>query len=138
MQNLRQGMVSIYLAQALASSHIEVKGSLERFRDFIYIDDVVEAWFRAATYPMATNKILNVATGVRTSVAQLLARLCALVPGCRYTVTDPTPGDQQGIYANIARARECLALGTYVDLERGLAAFVDWARGADCARRVKP
>jgi UDP-glucose 4-epimerase len=137
MQNLRQGMVSIYLAQALTNGRIEVKGSLERFRDFIYIDDVVEAWFRAATHAGAKNRILNVGTGIRTTVADLLARLCALVPGCRYSVADPTPGDQRGIYADMERTRGCLALGKFVDLDGGLAAFVDWVR-AEPAVRVKP
>jgi len=44
MTNLRQGMISIYVSQALASNHIVVKGSFDRFRDFVYIDDVVDAW----------------------------------------------------------------------------------------------
>jgi len=137
MQNLRQGRVSIYLAQALADRRIEVKGSLERFRDFIYIDDVVEAWFRAATYPAARNQTLNIATGVRTSVRELLERLCALLPGCSYSVTDPTPGDQLGIYANVVRTRECLALARFIELDQGLAAFVNWAQ-AERDLQVKP
>ena len=33
-------MVSIFLQQALQNNEIIVKGSKERFRDFIYIDDV--------------------------------------------------------------------------------------------------
>jgi UDP-glucose 4-epimerase len=98
MKNLRQGMVSIYLAQALASGRIEVKGSLERFRDFIFIDDVVEAWWRATTYEGVAGRALNVGTGVRTSVRQLLTRLC-----------------------------EYLNLETVTPLDEGLAAFVAWA-----------
>ena len=43
LENLNQGMVSIYLAQSLKSDTIEVKGSLNRYRNFIYIDDVVNA-----------------------------------------------------------------------------------------------
>ena len=77
MRNLRQGMVSIYLAQALATGSIEVKGSLERFRDFIYIDDVVEVWRRAADLSGDMGRALNVGTGVRTTVAALLKRICA-------------------------------------------------------------
>ncbi len=42
--NLRQGMVSIFMSQLLRSGRISVKGSLERFRDFIHIDDVVRAF----------------------------------------------------------------------------------------------
>jgi UDP-glucose 4-epimerase len=90
MRNLRQGMVSIYLAQALSSRRIEVKGSLERFRDFIYIDDAVEFWFRAATYPEAMGQTLNLGTGVRTTVGDLLQRVCALVPGSSYYIVGGT------------------------------------------------
>lgn len=43
MDNLKQGMASIYLALALREHHITVKGSKDRFRDFVYIDDIVDA-----------------------------------------------------------------------------------------------
>ena len=56
MNNLMQGMVSIYLSQALKNRKIIVKGSLSRFRDFIYIDDVVEIWYRAAFSENSLNK----------------------------------------------------------------------------------
>jgi UDP-glucose 4-epimerase len=130
MRNLRQGMVSIYLAQALAGSPIEVKGSLERFRDFIYIDDVVEAWWRAATRPAALGQTLNVGTGVRTTVAALLQQICALVPRATYFVLGSTPGDQSGIYADTRALSACLGLERFTPLEAGLARFVDWARRA--------
>jgi UDP-glucose 4-epimerase len=128
MQNLRQGMVSIYLAQALGSGLIEVKGSPERFRDFIYIDDVVEAWWRAATYPAAAGRTLNVGTGVRTTVATLLQQICALIPGARYFERGTTPGDQSGIYASTRRLTECLGLERFTQLDEGLSKFLVWAR----------
>jgi UDP-glucose 4-epimerase len=128
MQNLRQGMVSIYLAQALASSSIEVKGSVERFRDFIYIDDVVEAWWRAATYPSVAGQTLNVGTGIRTTVSTLLQRICDLVPGATYFVRGTTPGDQSGIYADTRRLSELLGLKRFTPLDEGLSKFVEWAR----------
>jgi UDP-glucose 4-epimerase len=134
MQNLRQGMVSIYLAQALAGP-IEVKGSLERFRDFIYIDDVVEAWWRAGTYASAAGRVLNVGTGVRTTVAALLQAICALVPKASYFVRGATPGDQSGIYADTRALSQCLGLREFTPLDVGLKRFVDWAR--DAARRTE-
>ena len=42
MINLRQGMVSIFLAQLLREDKIIVKGPLDRFRDMIFIDDIVD------------------------------------------------------------------------------------------------
>ena len=42
--NEKQGMVSIYLSVLLKKNKIIVKGSTSRFRDLIYIDDVVDIW----------------------------------------------------------------------------------------------
>jgi UDP-glucose 4-epimerase len=128
MRNLRQGMVSIYLAQALATGSIEVKGSLERFRDFIYIDDVVEVWRRAATLPSAPGRTLNVGTGVRTTVESLLKRICALVPGAGYFISGATPGDQSGIFADTRSLQACLDVRRFTSLDVGLSKFVPWAR----------
>lgn len=127
LSNLRQGMVSIYLAQALANGKIEVKGSVDRFRDFVYIDDVVETWLRAATYPSALGRTINVATGIRTTVGQLLERVCSLVAGSSYYVQGATPGDQSGIYADVTELDSCLDLGKFTQLDIGLRKFTEWA-----------
>lgn len=129
LSNLRQGMVSIYLAQALSNGHIEVKGSTERFRDFIYIDDVVEAWWRSATYPDISNAVINIGTGRRTTVQELLERICAEIPGCNFFVKGSTPGDQSGIYPDISKLRKMLGMGKFNSLEDGLPAFISWAKG---------
>jgi UDP-glucose 4-epimerase len=128
MSNLRQGMVSIYLAQALNNGRIEVKGSVDRFRDFVFIDDVVEAWYRAATYSSAIGKVLNIGTGVKTPVSALLELVCQLVPGSEFHVNGATPGDQDGIFADTTRLRACLDLHSFISLDVGMRKFVNWAR----------
>ena len=132
MTNLRQGMVSIYLAQALTNKHIVVKGSLERFRDFIYIDDVVEAWFRAATFVGIGGGVggntINIGTGVRTTVAQVLEAVKANVVGTTVEVIDPTPGDQNGIFADTARMRALLGMSDFVQLTDGVKRFSDFVK----------
>ena len=128
MNNLRQGMVSIYLAQALASGQIEVKGSIERFRDIVYIDDVVETWFRAATYSSVLGRTLNVGTGVKTTVGELLEHVCKLVHGSSYYIQGATLGDQSGIYADVTQLKKCLNIDSFTQLDVGLRLFLDWAR----------
>ena len=128
MSNLRQGMVSIYLSQALATGEIEVKGSTDRFRDFIFIDDVVEAWFRAATNSSAIGKTLNIATGEKTTVLMLLNRICKAVPNSTYYISNPTPGDQSGIYGDPSTLKRCLGIESFVSLDEGLKKFIEWAR----------
>ncbi len=130
MENLRQGMVSIYLAQALASKHIVVKGSLERFRDFIFIDDVVEAWYRAATMADVSGTTINIGTSVRTTVAQVLDVVKQHVPGTTVSVSDPTPGDQNGIYADTQRMQRLLNMNELVGLAEGVRRFSDFVKTA--------
>lgn len=127
MRNLRQGMVSIYLAQALAGGRIEVKGGTGRYRDFIFIDDVVEAWYRAVFRPEAENQAINVGTGVKTTVGELLQRICTLVPGSEYFINGGTPGDQAGIHADTRHLGHCLDMPCFTPLDSGLKTFVDWA-----------
>ena len=128
MLNLRQGMVSIYLAQALEKGKIEVKGSVYRFRDFIFIDDVVEIWFRAATYSSALGQTLNSGTGIRTQVKDVLEKICKRVPEASYYVSGGTDGDQNGIYADTTQLSQCLSFSKFVNIDEGLDVFVDWAR----------
>jgi len=128
LSNLRQGMVSIYLAQALDKSRVQVKGSLDRFRDFIYIDDVVEAWWQSAIRPEPVGRAINVGTGRRTTVRGLLEAMQPHVPGMDWYVEGSTPGDQSGIYADAQLIGGQLGLSRFVPLSEGLARFVAWAR----------
>ena len=98
--NLRQGMVSIFLAMALKTGEIHVKGSLYRFRDFIYIDDVVDIWFKLAMDKTLYNLTLNLATGIRTTIKELLDEFEKNIPNIKYYSEGITPGDQKGIYAD--------------------------------------
>lgn len=131
MENLRQGMVSIYLSQALKDGNIMVKGSLARFRDLIYIDDVVEVWFRAATYSSALFKTLNVGTGIKTTVGELLDKICSQVKGSDYCVKGKTLGDQTGIYADTTKLNKIFSMKNFVSVDDGLAMFINWAKGAE-------
>ena len=64
MDNLRQGMASIFLAMALKDRHVLVKGSKDRFRDFVYIDDVVDAVLKALHREQGEAfEVYNVSTG---------------------------------------------------------------------------
>ena len=129
LDNLRQGMVSIYVAMALRTGVIEVRGGLDRFRDFVHVDDVVAAWVAALCEKEPLNDVVNVATGVRTSVRELLDIIVEHVPGTQVREAAGTPGDQLGIYADISRARAALGWEPRIALRDGVAGFVEWARG---------
>ena len=124
MDNLRQGMVSIYLAQALASGKIEIKGSLERYRDYIFIDDVVEAWFRSTISTSFLNQELNVGTGIRTTVCELITLIETKISGTTHFISNPTQCDQNGIFADTNRLKSFLEIESFISLEEGLELFI--------------
>ena len=68
LNNLQQGMVSIFLAQALLNKHILVKGSPERFRDLVYIDDIINSFTIILGANKSGYRCYNVSTGVRTTI----------------------------------------------------------------------
>jgi UDP-glucose 4-epimerase len=128
---MRQGMASIYLAFVLRGEPIVVKGSLDRVRDFIYIDDCVEAW-RLALERGATG-IFNLGSGTGTTVRQLVEQLLVATEApTDYPVIedDGTPGDQFALSADVTRLRTELGWQPRTALPDGIAALVAWARGA--------
>ena len=130
MAEMRQGMVSIYLAFVLRGEPIVVKGSLDRVRDFIYIDDCVEAW-RLALEREASG-IFNLGTGTATTVRSLIDQLLAAAEApADYPVVEDggTPGDQFALSADVTRLRTELGWEPRTALPEGLAALVGWARG---------
>lgn len=127
MSNLRQGMVSIFLAQALTGGKVHVKGSLDRYRDFIYIDDVVEAWYRAATFSESVNQVINLGTGTRTTVGQLLEAIHTHIPEITWHDHGCTPGDQHGVYSDPGTLARILSIESFIPLETGVRNFIKWA-----------
>ena len=70
--NLKQGMASIYLAYLLRGESVLVKGSFDRYRDFIYVDDVAEAWLSALDSSASVGGTYNLGSGRKTTVRELL------------------------------------------------------------------
>ena len=102
LENLKQGMVSIFLAQMIKSRTITIKGSGERFRDFIHIKDVIEA-LKALMFKDYKEdfKIYNICSGQPTKVKNLISLLESSSSfKIKHQYTDSTPGDQFGIYGS--------------------------------------
>ena len=127
MGNLRQGMVSIFMAMMEGEGHIVIKGSPNRYRDFVYIDDVVEAFVLALGCDAAVDRVINVGSGVKTSVGDLVEALrrCS-GKGITLEYQGYTPGDIYGIYADISDAARILQYEPTVELQEGLARMYEW------------
>lgn len=131
LENLKQGMVSIYLAYMLRGVPIPVTGSLERVRDFVYIDDVVDAWERAIRLPHTPSPVYNVGCGVAVTVRGLLRQMEAamrLPEGYPIVEQVGSDADQHGVVADLRRIRNELGWQPKIELATGLKAMVGWAK----------
>jgi len=73
LSNLKKGMVSIYLSQFLNNKDtVIIKGSLERYRDFIYVGDVSKIIQQSLENPKFYNDIFNLGSGEKTTIKELL------------------------------------------------------------------
>jgi len=128
MVNLRQGMVSIYMQQMLKNNHIVVKGNKDRYRDFVYIDDVVAGFMKCLESDKSCGKIINIAAGKRITVERLLDILTGLHnEKVSITYSGSTPGDLHGIYADITLATRLLEYYPTCDIKSGLTRMLNWA-----------
>jgi UDP-glucose 4-epimerase len=102
-QNLMQGMASIYMAYVAKNQPILVRGSLERFRDFVFVTDAADAFYRCVN-KKAYGKTYNLCTGKKTYVRDLLNMIILAFghdPESYPIVTgDPTRQDQFGFYGD--------------------------------------
>jgi len=130
LENLKQGMVSIYLKQFFDDSFSEVivKGSLERFRDLVYIDDVADITIESAFNKKYNNQIINVGTGVKTTVRDILELIKEYSGSNKeIKIEGGTPGDQFGIYADNSKLLS-LYKNDLVLFKDGLKKMIDWIK----------
>jgi UDP-glucose 4-epimerase len=131
LSEMRQGMVSIYLAMLLRGEPVVVKGPLDRVRDLVFVDDCVAAWRLALERDVSG--AFNVGSGTGTTVRELLDRLIAAVglpAGHPVVEADRTPGDQTALVADTRNVRETLGWEPATSLDAGIESLVRWARDA--------
>ncbi len=123
------GVISIFVERALAGEVPTIFGDGLQTRDFVEVDDVVQANVLAATRPQANGRAYNVGGGRETSLLDVLAAIGRAVGR---TITPnhapPRAGDIRASVADIRRAREELGYAPRVSVEDGLARLVEWAR----------
>jgi len=107
LDNLDQGLLSIYLAYLVRKVPIVVKGSLERKRDIVHVSDVVEAIQLAADNPKTFGQCYNLCSGVSLSIRELLSEMFKQMgedPGYPIEVQPGTPGDPPVTHGSYEKA----------------------------------
>ena len=118
------GVVAIFADRIVRNEEVVVFGDGEQTRDFVFIDDVVDAFVRAAT--RGGGLVCNIATGRETTVNALLATMATLRGVTPARTTAPARvGDQRRSCLDIERAGIQLGWRPWTDLADGARAVLD-------------
>lgn len=128
LSNPYTGILSIFSTLIRAGREINIFEDGLETRDFVYIDDVVDATYRTIVSDSADGLALNVGSGVPTSVLDVVAGLFRAfgreVPtrvSGNYRL-----GDIRHNFADITLAEDRLGFRPSVPFSEGLARFVEW------------
>jgi UDP-glucose 4-epimerase len=113
-------VVARFLRQASGGGSLVVHNGGHQTRDYVYIDDAVECLAAAATAPGVDRKIVNVGSGVETSVDSLAEQIIRLVKQGEVLKTPYEEGGLSRMCADLTLARELLGYRPKYTLSEGL------------------
>lgn len=148
MKTSRQGFLNWFVRLTLDHEAIPVYGDGRQRRDFVYVDDAVEALLAAAVAPSANGEAFNVGSGEPVSVVDV-AQLLTTIAGEGTHYLQPYPTDAQRIevgdyWTDIRKIREMLGWTPRIALDEGLRRTLDFYRrardryGTETAAAVTP
>jgi UDP-glucose 4-epimerase len=121
------GVIAIFCGRLLDGDRATIFGDGKQTRDYVYVDDVVDANLRAAETD--TTGPINIGLGKQKSVLDIVEVLRALAPdGFEPEHAPERPGEVQHIALDPTRAREQLGWEAQVELEDGLRRTLDSLR----------
>ena len=121
------GVVSIFGGHMLAGEAVTIFGDGEQTRDFVYVQDVVDAF--VAAMDRGDGLRMNIGTGRETSVNELhgvLAEVTGAQAPARYA--PPRTGELAHIALDVGLAARELSWKPRTSLRQGLEATIDWLR----------
>ncbi|MGE3508812.1 MAG: SDR family oxidoreductase [Vicinamibacterales bacterium] len=131
------GVISLFSAALLDGRKPTIYGDGEQTRDFTYVTNVVDGVLRACEAPGAAGEVINVATGGRISLNELLRTMNRIVgTTIEATYGAARAGDVRDSQADISKARRLLGYEPSVQLEDGLRHTLAWCR-TDAGRATR-
>jgi UDP-glucose 4-epimerase len=124
------GVVAIFAGKLLAGETPKIFGDGNQTRDFVFVDDVVDAFARART--AGSGLLANVGTGVETTVNELFATMARLTGSTEQAVYAPArPGELPRSALDPTLAGAELGWKPLHTLEQGLDRTLAWFKSRD-------
>ncbi|MDE0962302.1 MAG: SDR family oxidoreductase [Candidatus Latescibacteria bacterium] len=123
------GVISIFAERMLKGEAPVIFGDGGQSRDFVYVDNIVEANMRACTTPEAAGRVYNIGCERSVSILELVTALNEILGTALDPVFNPArQGDVRVSLADIAQARTQLGYEPIVHFAEGLQQTVAWMK----------
>lgn len=130
LRNPYTGIISIFYNRIRQGLNIPIYEDGKESRDFIHISDVVGALVVAGLMDLPHGFVMNVGSGIRTTVSDL-AELLVRVSGYNAEIETTGQyrlGDIRHCFADMEKAEREAGYTPKISLEEGLIRFCNWAR----------
>lgn len=133
LKNPYTGILSIFSTQIRNGNDINIFEDGEESRDFVYIDDVIEATIQGLEKKEANFEVFNVGSGVQTSVLEVAETLKELYDAAIEVKISGNYrlGDIRHNYASLTKIRKHLGFEPKIDFQKGVSNFVLWVKGQE-------
>lgn len=122
------GILSIFSTRIKIHKEINIFEDGKESRDFVYIDDVVDATIAGMEVPEASGHVFNIGTGVSTdvlTVAQTLSKHYGIEVPLKVT-GNYRLGDIRHNYADISLSKQILGFQPKWTFDAGIKQFIEW------------
>jgi dTDP-L-rhamnose 4-epimerase len=136
LRNPYTGVISIFCQKVEQGEWLDVFEDGEIIRDFVYVDDVVEAFRACMSLTAVPTSAINIGSGSPVSICSMAKSVLALYgrsPDEHRITGNFRAGDVRHAVAEVALARDLLAWQPHTDFATGLQRFVAWAQESQAA-----
>ncbi len=131
-QNFPSGYAAVipaFIGKAVRNEPLPIEGDGLQSRDFVYIDDVVQANLLGLAMKNVSGRCFNIGSGSGTSIVELAHAVIRSAGSSSSLLHKPArPGDVRSCLADIEHARSCLGYAPAFTISRGLTETVAWFR----------
>ncbi len=127
---IKTSLVAKFIRKILKGEEMNIYGSGDQTRDFIYIGDLINAMIAASKEDVG-GEVFQISTCIETSVNKMTMSICNAMqkhgfdtPKINYI--DPVKGDIMTNYADNSKAIKMLKWEPYIDIKNGLEETVKW------------
>ena len=115
------------LKKIINGEEVTLTGDGSSTRDFIYVDDVIDGFIRAAKEEKIKNEIVNLGTGVETSIKEIVTicgKVIGIEPKIKYVPS--RPGEISNFSADMSKFKKIFGYVPEIGVEEGISKTYEW------------